>query len=232
MSKLKAIAVVCAILIAAASAFVAVSVMKTRQQAKMLISVLRDLAVSRSPNDTFDSFQWKYGRARFKHSDACSMHFCTYEADVSNEVIARLHLVPYTEMKVWFEVENGRLVTAMVEYRSALRGPNSPVIHVQQGVCARGCGVRFDLNPHGTTKQIWNGFVEFNPRATQVEKDAALALNLSCFFRIGGCKDITELLPAVWQRSGSGAVTSRLVGLSQRLEESHGFPSPDDLGDF
>ena len=132
-------------------------------------------------------------------------------------------------MKVWFTVDKGRLVETQLEYRSALKGSNSPVVHVQQGLCAHGCGVRFDLTPHGTTKQIWNGLVELSVGATQAEKDSAFALNLNCFHRISGCKDISEMLPAVWQRTGQEAITSQLAGLSQRLEESHGLASPDDF---
>jgi hypothetical protein len=229
MSKPRMVAVLCALLIGAMLIFVLGSVMRTRREARMLIDALRDLSVSSSPNDRFDSFQWKYGRSKFKYSDPCVMHFCTYEVDISNRAIAKLHFVQYTEMKAWFRVERGQLVSILVEYRSAATRPYSPVVHVQQGICVHGCGVRFDLNPHGTSRQMWNGLVQFNPRATQPEREAALAFNLDCFYRISGCKDITELLPAVWQRVGTDAVTSRFVGLSQRLEESHGSASQDDL---
>jgi hypothetical protein len=195
----------------------------------MVINELKDLSVSPSPNETFNSFQWKFGPSNFKHSHACTFHFCTYEVEISNRAIATLHLVPYTEMKTWLTVERGQLVQGLVEYRTSLKGPNSPVVHVQQGICANGCGVRFDVNPHGIDKQMWNGLVEFNPKAPQSEKDAALALNLDCFFRVRGCKDIAQLLPAVWERRGKDAVASRFVGLSQRLEESHGGLLPDDF---
>lgn len=229
MEKLRAPAIFCALIFFAITAFVGVSVMRTRQQARMLVSELKELSVSPRPNDTFDSFQWRYGRGNFKQSDLCTMHFCTYEVGISNHTIAKLHLVPYTEMKMWFTVERGQLVMGMVEYRTALEGPNSPVVHTQQGICGTGCGVRFDVNPHGTGKQMWNGLVEFNPKATQSEKDAALGFNLDCFFTMGGCKDIAELLPSVWQHKGNEEVAARLVGLSQRLEESHSGPSPDDF---
>jgi hypothetical protein len=228
MKKLKTFSAVCALLVAGVFVFVIGSVVKTRRDAKVLIGELSELSVSKSPNDTFDAFWWKYGRS-WKNSDECTMHFCTYEAEISNNAIARLHIEPYTEMKIWFRVDRGALVTTMIEYRSARKGPNSPVVHVQQDVCGPGCGVRFDVNPHGTTEQMWNGFVEFNANATQAQRDAALAFNLDCFSRIGGCKDITELLPTVWRRADSGKIKSQLVGLSQRLEESHGFPSPEDF---
>jgi hypothetical protein len=116
-----------------------------------------------------------------------------------------------------------------VEYRTALNEPNSPVVHVQQGMCAHGCGVRFDVNPHGTTQQMWNGIVEFDTRANTEQRKAALALNLNCFVRLGGCKNIIDLLPTIWSHTGTEQISSRWVGQSQKLEESHGSPLPDDF---
>jgi hypothetical protein len=229
MTKFKLLAILCTLIAVGGAIFVVVSVLSTRQQARMVLGELRQLNVSSRPNDTFDSFQWEFGRGKFKHSDQCTFHFCTYELDISNIRIARLHLVPYTEMKVWFSVDKGQLVGALVEYRTALKGPNSPVVHVQQGICSHGCGVRFDVNPHGKGKQAWNGLVEFSPRASEAEREAAIALDLDCFHRVGGCKDIADLLPTMWVRNEPDSVTSRLVGLSQRLEESHTFPSADDF---
>ncbi len=128
-------------------------------------------------------------------------------------------------MNVWFTVYRGSLQFTMLEYRTALNAPNSPVIHVQQGLCAHGCGVGFDVNPHGTSQQLWNGLVEFDPSATRQQRDAALAVNLECLTRVHGCRDITDLLPTVWTHTSPGTISSRLIGLSQILEESHGFPS-------
>jgi hypothetical protein len=139
---------------------------------------------------------------------------------LSNGSISTFRVVPYAEMNVWFTVYKGSLQVAMLEYRTALTGPNSPVVHIQQGLCAHGCGVRFDVNPHGTTQQMWNGLVEFDARATPQQRDAALALNLECLARLGGCEDIIDLLPTVWTHNGRGTISSRLVGLSEQLEYS------------
>jgi len=97
----------------------------------------------------------------------------------------------------------------ILEDRTALKERNSPVIHVQQGMCSHGCGVRFDVNPDGTTREMWNGIVEFDARANSEQRDAALALNLGCFARLGGCKDIIDLLPTIWAHTGSEQISSR-----------------------
>jgi len=210
-------------------AFVGISVYRTRRDVTAALNEFKELATSRNPTASFESLQRKYG-SKLRPNEACNQHHCQYEMSLSNENISELRVVmPYTEMNFWFTVDEGSLQWALLEYRTALRGPHSPVVHVQEGMCAHGCGVRFDLNPHGSTQEMWNGIVEFDTRATPQQRDAALALNLDCLARIGGCKDIIDLLPTMWTHSGPGTISSRLIGLSQRLEESHGLPSPDDF---
>ena len=209
-------------------AFVGISVYRTRRDVTATLNEFKELGTSRNPTASFESLQRKYG-SKLHPNEGCTQQHCQYEMSLSNRNISELRVVPYTEMNFWFTVDEGSLQWALLEYRTALRGPHSPVVHVQEGMCAHGCGVRFDLNPHGSTQEMWNGIVEFDTRATPQQRDAALALNLDCLARIGGCKDIIDLLPKMWTHSGSGAISSRFVGLSQRLEESHGFPSPDDF---
>lgn len=213
-------------LLVASGAFVGISEFKTRRDAAATLDDLKLLGTSKDPTVGFELLKRRYGRKL--RPLGCSQQFCQYKISFSNRSISALQIVPYTELNVWFTVYEQSLQIAMLEYRTALSGPESPVVHVQAGMCGRGCGVRFDVNPHGSTQQIWNGLVEFDTRTTPEQRDAALALNLDCLSRIGGCKDIVELLPRVWTYAGPGTITSRLVGLSQRLEESHGFPSLDD----
>lgn len=209
-------------------AFVGISAYKTRRDATARLNEFRELGASKNPTAIFASLRHKYG-SKLHPIEGCTEQLCQYEMSLSNRSISTLRIAPYTEMNVWFTVYEGSLQWAMLEYRTALRGPNSPVVHVQEGMCAHGCGVRFDVNPHGTTQQMWNGLVSFDTRATPQQRDAALAINLQCLARIGGCKDIIDLLPTVWTHNGPGTISSRLVGLSQQLEESHRFPSSDDF---
>ena len=208
-------------------AFVVLSAYKTRMEAQAILNEFRELGASKNPTASFELLRRRY-ESTIHAVEGCTAQSCQYEMKLSNSAISMLHVVPYAEMNVWFTMYKGSLVWAMLEYRTALKGPNSPVIHVQQGMCAHGCGVRFDVNPHGTTHHVWNGLVEFNTRATPQQRDAALGINLECLARIGGCKDIIDLLPTMWMYSGAGIISSRFVGLSQRLEESHAFPSLED----
>jgi hypothetical protein len=213
-------------ILAALGSLVGVSVYRTHREADARLSDLRELAVSADPTAAFESIRQKYGSEL--HPLGCDRQTCQHELSLSNRNISAFRVVPYTELDIWFTAYEGSLVRVMVEYRTALNSSQSPVLHVQQDMCAHGCGVRFDVNPHGITQQMWNGLVEFNSVATPQQRNAALALNLDCLARIGGCDDITDLLPTMWVRAGPETIASRFVGLSQRLEESHGFPSKDD----
>lgn len=194
-------------------ALTALSAFLTYREARVRLNELRELGLSKDPTAGFESLKRTYG-TRLRPTEGCAQRFCQYELSFSNQAISRLRLVPYTEMTTWYTVYNGSLEFAMLEYRVALAGPNSPVVHVQEGMCAKGCGVRFDVNPHGKSQQLWNGIVEFDTRATPRERNAALGLNLVCLARIGGCRNITELLPTVWTQNPDGSISSRLMGLS------------------
>jgi hypothetical protein len=77
MSRVKLLAIVCIFGVIGGAIFVVVSVLSTREQARKVLDELKQLSVSSTPNDTFDKFQWKFGRSKFKHSNQCSFHTCT-----------------------------------------------------------------------------------------------------------------------------------------------------------
>jgi len=227
-SSSRNVAIGLAVLLIGGFVFVSLSAYSTYRTATKRLGEFRELGVSKNPTAQFEALRRKYG-TKLRPLGRCTQHLCQYEIDLSNQSVAALRMVPYAEMNIWFTVYDGSLQVAMLEDRTALKERNSPVIHVQQGMCSHGCGVRFDVNPDGTTREMWNGIVEFDARANSEQRDAALALNLGCFARLGGCKDIIDLLPTIWAHTGSEQISSRWVGLAQELEESHGFVSPDDF---
>jgi len=216
-----------AVLVISIGGFVAASSYRTYQTARTRLDEIKQLSISSNPTTQFAALRHKYENEL--HLTGCTRQGCQYELELSNKSAAAFRIAPYTELNIRFTTHEGSLQWAMLEYRTALRGRISPVLHVQEGMCSHGCGVRFDVNPHGTSKDMWNGLVEFDFRASVEERDAALALDLRCFLRVGGCKDIVDLLPTMWRRTRADEISSQLVGLSQRLEESHSFPPADDF---
>ena len=204
--------------------FVVIAGFRVRAEARTALSDIRNLQDSDNPTAAFELLKRTYGK-RLQPNERCSPEHCQYLVTVSNHSVSALHLIPYAELRVWYTVYRSSLILAMAEYRVAPQSGNSPVVHVQVGMCADGCGVRFDVNPHGLSRQMWNGLVDFDTRATQQERDAAYALNLDCLTSMRPCTDISDLLPTMWSRRGPAGVQSRLMGLSQDLEESHRITS-------
>jgi hypothetical protein len=200
--------------------FVLIAAFKTRRDAEAQLRQFQVLSSSNNPTAEFNAFRQRRGtELRFL---GCDRFGCAFETKaVANVVLAWLHIAPYTEMKTYFSTEGGTLKTAMLDYRVAPKGERGAIVHIQQGMCAHGCGLRFDVNPHGLAEQSWNGLVEFDTRATPEQRHAAVSLNVECFTRVGGCKDIVDLMPTIWGRNDQGQITSRLRGFSQEVEECH-----------
>jgi hypothetical protein len=126
-------------------AFVGMSAYKTRVQAQIMLNDFQALGTSANPTATFEVLRQKRGNRL--HMLGFRRQICQYEMTVSNRCIAKVHLVPYTEMNVWFTLREGALQIAMLEYRTARNAANSPVVHIQQGLCSPGCGVSLDVSP-------------------------------------------------------------------------------------
>jgi hypothetical protein len=207
--------------------FVGISVYRIRGQATTLLNEFRELGTSTDPTASFTHLKQKY-TSQIRRLEGCTHKECQYEMTFSNKALSRLRVVPYTEMNLIFIELDGTLRSVMLDYRAALAGRESPTVHIEQGSFAS-CGTRFDVSPHGTSQQMWSGLVVYDQRATPQQRDAALALSVNCLVRVGGCKDIADLLPTMWSQSSPNTISSRLVGWSQELEESHQFPSPDEM---
>lgn len=208
--------------------FVGISVYRIRRQATILLYDFRELGTSTNPTASFGRLTQKY-KGQIHRLGTCTPKLCQYEMTFSNKVLSPLRIIPYTEINLIFNEYDGGIRSAMLDYRAALTDRESPTIHIEQGSIAKGCGMRFDVSPHGTSGQLWSGLVSYDQRATAQQRYSALALNVNCLVKLGGCKDIADLLPTMWSHSGPRTISSRLVGWSQELEESHQFPSPDEM---
>jgi hypothetical protein len=92
-------------------------------------------------------------------------------------------------------------------------------VHVQEDF---GEGeAHFDLNPHGRdVPQTWNGMVQIGQFAKEEQRRAAWAFTTDCFVAARGCRDISELLPAVWKRTSPGRVSSRMRSNSDSFADA------------
>jgi hypothetical protein len=163
---------------------------------------------------------------------------CSYGLHINNQFVSRLHLMHKTELDVGFVEVQGLLVQVGVEYFSGQFPADSscelssPCVWIEEDFCpdAIGPGGAFipsngetgtepwapchgiRVEPRGRDKTpTFYGVVNLGYWTTEEEKRAALGLNLNCLFSIRGCKDVSELLPTIWQRTGPGAISSRFA---------------------
>lgn len=145
----------------------------------------------------------------------CDSESCQYEFLFTNSVTSKLRLAPRADVSVYLTLVRGTLDFAAIQYTSRVFKTNSPIVWVQEDFCSSRSDITcnyFALNPHGRdVAPSWNGIVEFGQLAPDGQKQAAWALNLNCLVAPHGCKNISELLPAVWKPAGAGTVTSQIA---------------------
>jgi hypothetical protein len=180
-----------------------------RGQANEILATAFRLTTSNNRAEDFFAIQHQYGRRLRLQGCNAQSQYCDYEIKVSNRLLSGLKLAPYTELTAWFTVRDGRVITTMLEYRTALKQSKGPVVHVQTDFCnVKECGWVY-LNPWSDSSELrFNGIVEMGYTATMQRRQQAYALNVRCLYSVKGGKDIAALLPTVWTRTANGNVAS------------------------
>jgi hypothetical protein len=190
----------------------------TVRRADEMIADIRASSDVQNHDLYFDSLKQRYGR-RLTRSQWCTAQECQYEVSVNNYLFSVLRMTPYTELSALYSTYNGKLSFIHVEYRVAPPEGGGPVVHTQVDLCEL-CERSFHLHPHGRSNtEKLNGDVLWNRGATEAEREAALSLNLQCFFKWGGCKNITELMPRMWRLKDSGIVAAMMPSMSDANDD-------------
>jgi hypothetical protein len=132
--------------------------------------------------------------------DECRASECAYRVVVSNQILAALRIVPYTEMESHFWTRDGVVLNNMVDYTTTVNRHYRIVSHVQIDFC-KGCQT-FAIDPWGATSPLdTNGIVEIGNKASAESRRTVLSLNTGCLTKLGGCQSVADLLPAVWKQT-------------------------------
>jgi hypothetical protein len=199
-------------------------------QARTLLEELRALDTSSDPTNLSRTLMQKYaGRSQGRKCDA-GTGYCMERFLFNNRALSMFHLAPHTEIKVTFESEGNFLRDVYAEYTCGIFKENSPIVTVVENFCPNqpvGECDYFDLDPHGRNiSQTWNGEAAFTQRVKPEIRSAGWKLNIECFASFRGCKDISELLPALWKSTSPGTVSSRVRSNSDSIAEA-AQPLPD-----
>lgn len=147
-------------------------------------------------------------------TSTCSPRECSVRVIFENTWLRKLHLATWTSFATNLMVRDGQLYyvsTGMKLYtRDRVIGAESTLMEPREGwlepfrVVTQGD----DSRPPSVI------IVHFTPQATQSEREAAFAFNLSCLDELGGCKHSSDLLPSVWRDNRE---QSDLLGTGSRM---------------
>ena len=182
-----------------------------QKRASQIVADLGAMSTADDPNASFESLKRQYG-SNLKRSEWCSSKRCEYEVSVNNRMLAALHVAPYAEMSTVFFIDNGSFSGAITNYTVTRRDGVGIFVHVQEDYCRQNCSASdwLAVNPHGhRSTDFSNGMVEFNGSATAEQRQASHSFNFRCFSPLSHCKDIVDLLPAIWERNPDGSMRCR-----------------------
>jgi hypothetical protein len=199
------------LLVAAVVCLVVVSLyiyaLSLTRRAEALIQATYDLSTYRGSALPLKTLQDRFG-GRLQSMEGCNTSECSYKVSLSNEVLASLRVVPYTELVSTFWVRDGVVDRNMLDFTTRVHDRHSIVLHVQTDFSDSD---EFDLHPWmDSSPTDTNGLVGITSGVPLENKKLALALNLHCLTKPGGCSNVAEMLPTLWQATANGKINCRI----------------------
>jgi hypothetical protein len=180
---------------------------RTAEEAKALLADLQLVHLNGSLQDAQRFIDSHPGVKEVKCADPQRAQ-CDLVIRMNNRWLARLHALPPTDLGVWFTCSQGRVVrmgasiwvhrvipgTSLLAYAADVTeepsdpqlGQPRPSVH-KLANSAPGVFIPWFVNQR------------LDERATEAQRKAAYSsLNLSCLYKLGGCKDAEALAPSTW----------------------------------
>lgn len=177
------------------------------KRAEALVQATYELSNRRGAPPTLAVLQSGFG-GQLQQMEGCAPSQCSYEVFLSNRCLASLKIVPYTELRSQFWVRDGVINGNMLDFTTRVHDRYSIVVHAQTDFKDTD---EFYVHPWGdSTPMDTNGLVAITAGAPLEKKKIALALNLSCLTKIGGCSTVADLLPTVWRLKANGNIDTRI----------------------
>ena len=178
-----------------------------KERAESLIRITCELSSFGGSPPTLAVLESKLGH-RLRRVEGCMPSECGYEVKLSNRPLAVLRIVPATELKADFWLRDGVVEESMLDFTTQADYRSSIVVHSQMDF---NDSDSFYLHPWGSSSPLdTNGLVVISSGSAEEKKKAALALNVNCLTKPGGCSTVADLLPTIWERSTNNEIKSRL----------------------
>jgi hypothetical protein len=147
----------------------------------------------------------------------CKPEGCSYQFELNNRALSNIRWTPFAEIQTSIWVEKGYVRSTIVDFTSAANESHSIVSHLfiqDDDNPIPGLDeaeLEFDLHPwEESSAADTNGIVGVSPRSFRAHEAAVLGFDVGCLTRIGGCRTVAALLPAVWEVRNDGRIRCRM----------------------
>lgn len=163
-----------------------------RETAVALIESARDMRSTEDAQRQIAAWRNREGGQFWQENDHPGGQH-SYDGQIENLLISRLHILEPTVVTVGVTMQNGQLQNVAVIIQS-VRHPTASV-WVQEWF-GSGPANRF----HVVRKyRPLAAVVEFSASMPDAQREKAFALNTKCFVRPRGCGSAEDILPGIWQ---------------------------------
>ena len=172
------------------------STIRTREMARAVLHDVGDLQVGQATFADAQRVSRQYSRYLMSSDEPCIPTSCHLAFGFDNRWLSRIGLAPLTTFIAQLSVSNGK-VTWMELLMGA--GPTTKVLveEFPPGTQSRAYDVNGKLIMAHPSPRAILIVVQFTPDADPLQKKAALAFNLDCLTKLGGCKYGEEMLPRI-----------------------------------
>jgi len=175
-----------------------------KRRADNLVRISYELSERENP-PTVEEVRQQLGSS-LTQPKPCIPDGCGYDVLISNRILSRLHLAPYTALRSSFWATNGIIQSNDLDFWTM---PSASSIAVEIKYCRR-CAL-FSVDPGNDRSQLFGvGYVTIDSGATPDTKRMALAIDTGCLTRFHGCSGIARLLPTVWQETPQGMLHCKI----------------------
>jgi hypothetical protein len=175
---------------------------KLKHSAEKVVRVSYELS-QRESSPTLEDLRQRLG-TQLRQSAACTDSGCGYEVTLSNRLLFKLRLAPYTALRSSFWVRDNVLEENVVEVFTVNRR-GGMVVYVDAKYCEE-CNDFDIVSCVGATASVGSGSVRIGSRSRPVDKQVAFGFKTECLSSLRGCASVAELLPTIWSTTSDGTL--------------------------
>lgn len=167
-----------------------------RREASRLVHIVYEFSNRGNP-PTIADLRERLGNS-LKQSAPCIENGCGYEVRLTNQLLAVLHLAPFSVLRATFWTTNGVLDVSTLDFWTVNAEERMFLSYVTFKYCDACDSVW--LNPGGSSRIPVTGTIDIGNRATEANKRIALALDVSCLTKLSGCTNPAQMFPTIWEQ--------------------------------